>query len=75
MKINKNNIIENLIKYKNYDNEIYLDLLQITNNILNLTENEINILQNYLDTNNFRGKMMIKFKLQDIIQNKLIKEF
>ena len=75
LKINKNNIIDNLIKYKNYDNEIYLDLLQITNNILNLTENEINILQNYLDTNNFRGKMMIKFKLQDIIQNKLIKEF
>ena len=75
IKITKNNIIENLIKYKNYDNEIYLDLLQIINNILNLTENEIKILQNYLDTNNFKGKMMIKFKLQDIIKNKIIKEF
>jgi hypothetical protein len=73
--LNKNDFILNLIKYKNYENEIYLELLQIINNILKLNENETNILKNYLNNNNFKGKMMIKFKLQDIISNKPIKEF
>lgn len=68
-------IYENLIKYKNYNNEIYLEILQIINNVIKLDEYIIEDLQNYLDNNNFKGKMMIKFKIQDIIENKVIKEF
>ena len=73
--INKNNLIINLFKYENYENEIFLELVQIINNILLLNENNINLLKNYISNNNFKGKMMIKFKLQDIIENKKIKSF
>ena len=51
-----------------------MELLQIINNVSGLDKQVIEGLQNYLDNNNFKGKMMIKFKIQDIIQNKIIKE-
>ena len=73
--IGKDFLIKNLMKYKNYENELFLDLLQIINNVSGLDKQVIEDLQNYLDNNNFRGKMMIKFKIQDIIQNRIIKEF
>jgi hypothetical protein len=73
--IGKEFLIKNLIKYKNFENELYLELLQIINNISGLDKVVIKDLQNYLDNNNFKGKMMIKFKIQDIIQNQIIKEF
>ena len=75
IKLEKNELINNLFKYENYDNEIFLELLQILNNILVLDEEKISVLQNYVDTSNFKGKMMLKFKLKDIIDNKLIKAF
>lgn len=79
----KNNIIDfdneyiynNILKYKDYDNDIYLELLQIINNVIGLDNNNINDLNNYLETNDFKGKMMYKFKIKDIIENKLIKDF
>ena len=74
-KVTKETFIENIIKYKDYNNEIFLEILQIVNNIINLDNFIIEDLQNYLDTNNFKGKMMIKFKIKDIIENKPIKEF
>ena len=82
-KLIKNNIIDlkqsilidNLFKYENYENEIFLELLQIINNILKLDKDKIKVLQNYVDTSNFKGKMMLKFKLKDIISNKLTKPF
>tara|TARA_Y100000389_G_scaffold166084_1_gene170638 strand:- start:685 stop:1521 length:837 start_codon:yes stop_codon:yes gene_type:complete len=73
--IDKNYLITNLFKYENYENEIFLELVQIINNILLLNKTNINLLKNYITTNNFKGKMMIKFKLQDIIENKKIKCF
>ena len=74
-KISKETFLENIIKYKDYNNEIYLEILQIINNIIDLDDSIIQDLHNYLDTNNFKGKMMIKFKIKDIIENKPIKEF
>tara|TARA_Y100000389_G_scaffold120347_1_gene117665 strand:- start:1160 stop:1957 length:798 start_codon:yes stop_codon:yes gene_type:complete len=70
-----NYIYENILKYKDYDNDIYLEILQIINNIIGLDNKNINDLNNYLETNNFNGKMMFKFKIKDIIENKQIKEF
>ena len=75
IKLEKNELINNLFKYENYDNEIFLELLQILNNILKLDDNKISVLQEYVNTANFKGKMMLKFKLKDIIDNKLIKAF
>lgn len=71
----KNNLIDTLFKYKNYDNEVFLEVLQILNNILKLDDEKIKVLQEYVDTTNFKGKMMLKFKLKDIIDNKPIKPF
>ena len=73
--LGKEFLIKNLIKYKNFENELYLELLQIINNISGLSKQIINELKSYLDNNNFKGKMMIKFKIQDIIENKPLKEF
>ena len=73
--IGKEFLIKNLMKYKNYENELFLELLQIINNISKLEKHVINDLQNYLDNTNFKGKMMIKFKIKDVIENKIIKEF
>lgn len=75
IKLEKNYLIDNLFKYENYDNEVFLELLQILNNILNLDNEKIKVLQEYVDTANFKGKMMLKFKLKDIIDNKPIKPF
>ena len=79
----KNNIIDfdneyiynNILKYTDYDNDIYLELLQIINNIIGLDNKNINHLNNYLETNDFKGKMMYKFKIKDIIENRPIKDF
>ena len=73
--LEKDTLIDNLFKYENYDNEIFLELLQILNNIIGLDDNKINVLQNYVDISDFKGKMMLKFKLKDIIENKLIRIF
>jgi|TARA_B110000240_G_scaffold197760_1_gene254226 hypothetical protein len=73
--IDKNYLIDNLFKYENYDNEIFLELLQIINNILVLDNDKIDVLREYIKTSDFKGKMMIKFKLKDIIDNKKIKDF
>jgi hypothetical protein len=73
--LDKKLLIDKLFKYKNYNNEIFLVLLQIINNIIGLDQNIINELNDYINTTNFKGKMMIKFKLQDIIDNKCIKDF
>jgi len=73
--LDKNNLIDNLFKYENYENEIFLEVLQILNNIIKLDDKKIKVLQNYVDTSNFKGKMMLKFKLKDIIDNKPIKAF
>ena len=45
------------------------------NNILKLDDDKISILKDYVKTSNFKGKMMFKFKLHDIIDNKPIKSF
>lgn len=73
--LDKQLLIDKLFKYKNYNNEIFLELLQIINNTIGLDQNIINELNDYVNTTNFKGKMMIKFKLQDIIENKCIKDF
>lgn len=73
--INKEYLIDTIFKYKNYDNEIFLEVLQILNNILKLDDEKIRLLQEYIDITNFKGKMMLKFKLKDIIDNKIIKSF
>ena len=73
--LKKEILINNLFKYEDYDNEIFLELLQILNNILKLDDDKILVLQDYIDTSNFKGKMMLKFKLKDIIDNKPIKTF
>ncbi len=73
--LDQNNLIDILFKYENYDNEIFLEVLQILNNILKLDDEKIKVLQEYVDTTNFKGKMMLKFKLKDIIDNKPIKAF
>ena len=73
--LDKNILIDNLFKYENYNNEIFLEILQILNNILKLDNNKINVLQEYVNNTNFKGKMMLKFKLKDIIDNKSIKSF
>ena len=71
----KDNLIDTLFKYENYDNEVFLEVLQILNNILKLDDKKIEVLQEYVNTTNFKGKMMLKFKLKDIIDNKPIKPF
>lgn len=73
--LDQNYLIDTLFKYENYENEIFLELLQILNNILKLNDEKIKVLQEYVDTTNFKGKMMLKFKLKDIIDNKPIKSF
>ena len=73
--LDQNNLIDILFKYENYDNEVFLEVLQILNNILKLDDEKIKVLQEYVDTTNFKGKMMLKFKLKDIIDNKPIKAF
>ena len=73
--LDQNNLIDILFKYENYDNEVFLEVLQILNNILKLDDEKIKVLQEYVDTANFKGKMMLKFKLKDIIDNKPIKAF
>tara|TARA_B110000305_G_C18823062_1_gene352291 strand:- start:21 stop:530 length:510 start_codon:yes stop_codon:yes gene_type:complete len=75
IEITKEMFYKNLIKYKDYNNEIYLEILQIVNNNIKLSNELIEDLQNYLDNNDFKGRMMIKFKIKDIIDNKIIKEF
>lgn len=75
IKLEKNYLIDNLFKYENYDNEIFLELLHILNNILKLDDEKIKVLQEYVNTANFKRKMMLKFKLKDIIDNKPIKVF
>ena len=75
IEITKEMFYKNLIKYKDYNNEIYLEILQIVNNNIKLSNELIEDLQNYLDKNDFKGRMMIKFKIKDIIDNKIIKEF
>ena len=73
--INKEYLIDTIFKYKNYDNEIFLEVLHILNNIFKLDNEKIKVLQEYVDTANFKGRMMLKFKLKDIIDNKTIKSF
>lgn len=73
--IDKNYLIDTLFEYENYDNEIFLELLQIINNILLLNNDKINILKEYLNTEDFKGKMIIKCKIKDIIDNRKIKDF
>lgn len=73
--LDKNILINTLFKYENYENEVFLELLQIINNILLLDDSKIEVLKNYVNTANFKGKMMLKFKLKDIIENKIIKPF
>jgi len=75
IKLEKKYLIDSLFKYENYDNEVFLELLQILNNILKLDNEKIKVLQKYIDNTNFKGKMMLKFKLKDIIDNKQIKAF
>lgn len=71
----KDFLLKNLMKYKNFENDLFLELLQIINNVSNLDKLTIDDLQHSLDNTNFKGKMMIKFKIQDVIENKKIKEF
>ena len=71
----KDYIFKNILKYKDYENDIYLEILQIIHNIIYLEENQIEDLNNYLKTNNFKGKMMYKFKIKDIIDNIKMKDF
>ena len=75
IKLDKNILIDTLFKYENYENEVFLELLQIINNILLLDDSKIEVLKNYVNKANFKGKMMLKFKLKDIIENKIIKSF
>lgn len=71
--IDKDFFVNNIFKYENYNNEIYLELLQIINNNIGLTEKKIEILGDYIDKTDFKGKYIIKFKIKDIIENKNIK--
>lgn len=71
--IDKDFFVNNIFKYENYNNEIYLELLQIINNNIGLTEKKIEILGDYIEKTDFKGKYIIKFKIKDIIENKNIK--
>lgn len=71
--IEKDFFVNNIFKYENYNNEIYLELLQIINNNIGLTEKKIEILGDYIEKTDFKGKYIIKFKIKDIIENKNIK--
>lgn len=63
-----------LIKYKNYDNELFLNVCQIMNNTIKLDTKFMNDLNSYLhkrlNGDNFDKSKNIKFKLYDIIDNK-----
>jgi len=71
--IEKDFFVNNIFKYENYNNEIYLELLQIINNNIGLTEKKIEILEDYIEKTDFKGKYILKFKIKDIIENKNIK--
>lgn len=71
--IKKDFFVNNIFKYENYNNEIYLELLQIINNNIGLTEKKIEILRDYIEKTDFKGKYILKFKIKDIIENKNIK--
>lgn len=71
--IEKDFFVNNIFKYENYNNEIYLELLQIINNNIGLTEKKIEILGDYIEKTDFKGKYILKFKIKDIIENKNIK--
>jgi len=73
--LRKDFLMVELMKFTNYENELFLEILQIINNVSGLDKKIINGLQFYLDNNIFKGRMMIKFKIQDIITNKKIKDF
>ena len=73
--INFNDLMRKLMIYKNYENEIFLETLHIIHNTINLYKFYIDDLKDYLAIGDFKGKMMIKFKIQDIIDNKRLKEF
>jgi hypothetical protein len=72
-------MMESLIQKntKNFDNDLYLDVCQITYNHANLSANIIDEIQNHLDegtnTHNFIGRKKIHFKLIDILDKKLWK--
>lgn len=71
--IEKDFFVNNIFKYENYNNEIYLELLQIINNNIGLTEKKIEILEDFIEKTDFKGKYILKFKIKDIIENKNIK--
>lgn len=73
--INFNGLMRKLMIYKNYENEIFLETLHIIHNTINLYKFYIDDLKDYLAITDFKRKMMIKFKIQDIIENKPLKEF
>ena len=79
----KNNLIDitierfNMIimKYKDYSNDTFLDILQIINYVKFLEDNIKEELNNYINNTNFKNNMKLKFKIKDIIENKPIKSF
>lgn len=79
----KNNLIDITIeifntiimKYKDYSNDTFLDILQIINYVKFLEDNIKEELNNYINNTNFKNNMKLKFKIKDIIENKPIKSF
>lgn len=64
-----------IMKYKDYSNDTFLDILQIINYVNFLEDNIKDELNNYINNTNFKNNMKLKFKIKDIIENKPIKSF
>ena len=64
-----------IMKYKDYSNDTFLDILQIINYVKFLEDNIKEELNNYINNTNFKNNMKLKFKIKDIIENKPIKSF
>lgn len=61
--------IDYILNLNNLQNEIYLDCLNIINNVMRLSDEYIAKLQKYANPTNFKGKMKLYFRLMSIIEN------
>jgi hypothetical protein len=65
--LNLKNVIFNI---QSFTNEIYLDCIMILHDIFCLSSKQMEILKDYEKNGDFKGKMMMKFKILDIIELK-----
>ena len=53
-----------IMKYKDYSNDTFLDILQIINYVKFLEDNIKEELNNYINITNFKNNMKLKFKIK-----------